>query len=71
MVSIHRSWNCAKVTSEVLLKDSCDVDAEEGNYWTLLSTSRQLLSLESVGVSFCSGSLDNLVFAVASVNLTS
>ena len=71
MVSIHRSWNCAKVTAEVLLKDSCDVNTDKGNYWTLLSTSQQLLSLESVGVSFCSGSLDNLVFVVTSVNLTS
>jgi len=50
MMSVHRSWNCAKVTSEVLLKDSCDVDAEEGNYRTLLLTLRQLLSLGSVRV---------------------
>ena len=59
-MSIHRSWNCAKVTSEVLLKDSCDVDAEEGNYWTLLLTLRHLFSL--VLGCFCLGSLENLVF---------
>ena len=29
MMSIHRSWNCAKLTSEILFKDSCDVDADE------------------------------------------
>ena len=57
------------MTSEVLLKDSCDVDAEEGNYWTLLLTT--LVFRKCWGASVWVVWRNYLVFVVTSANLTS